>query len=158
MNDISDLDAAYIAGLFDGEGTLRIFPAHRKKSKKIQIVMQTTTRIGMTDQRIILWLKWCIGTGNIHVRPAKGRNKSVFTIYWSIKPATELMRRILPFLKVKRRHAELLLNWSELQRAYRESSLGTPGVRGRFIPFPQQQSRQEIVTELNDLNKRGSHL
>ena len=55
---ISETDAAYIAGLFDGEGSISYKQYMRKKphNKKAYPIWQIRMEISMTDKSVLTWL------------------------------------------------------------------------------------------------------
>ena len=55
---ISETDAAYIAGLFDGEGSVSYKQYMRKKphNKKAYPIWQIRMEISMTDKSVLTWL------------------------------------------------------------------------------------------------------
>ena len=79
---ISQSDISYIAGLFDGEGSL--YFARRKEKKKrhkgegyrISNAMRINMEIAMTDEDVIRWVHKTLGVGTVIVRHVKGKTKS----------------------------------------------------------------------------------
>jgi hypothetical protein len=78
---IADTDKAYIAGLFDGEGSV-LFTRRNEKKKKhngrgyrnsnsIRINMEIT----MTDKSVIYWVHEVLGCGTVTRKPRKGLRK-----------------------------------------------------------------------------------
>ena len=78
---IAETDAAYIAGLFDGEGS--IYYAKRKEKKKkhngegyrISNSQRISMEVTMTDQSVIRWLHEIVGVGTVVKKPRKGLRK-----------------------------------------------------------------------------------
>jgi len=79
---ISDTDIAYIAGLFDGEGSIHIKRGPEKKkrhkgkpgyrfSNSIRISMEIT----MTDKSVLIWLHEVLGVGTLKPKKVKGFRK-----------------------------------------------------------------------------------
>ena len=78
---ITNEDISYIAGLFDGEGS--IYYARRKEKKKkhngigfrysnsIRISMEIT----MTDKSVLTWVHEVLGVGTLNKKPRKGFRK-----------------------------------------------------------------------------------
>ena len=73
---------AYIAGLFDGEGSLHIKrkPEKKKKHKgkgyRITNAMRISMEIAMTDEYIIRWVHDLLKVGSVMKKNIKGLNKS----------------------------------------------------------------------------------
>ena len=78
---IPDTDKAYIAGLFDGEGSINFTrrPERKKKHKgkgyRISNSMRISMEIAMTDQSVLMWLHEVLGVGTLIDKPRKGRRK-----------------------------------------------------------------------------------
>ena len=67
----SELDIAYIAGLFDGEGSIYYArrPEKKKKHKgkgyRISNSLRMSMEITMTDQSVIRWVHEILGCGTV---------------------------------------------------------------------------------------------
>ena len=79
---VSESDIAYIAGLFDGEGSIHIKRAieskkkHRgKPGRRLSNSMRISMEITMTDQSVLLWLHEVLGVGTLNPKPRKGKRK-----------------------------------------------------------------------------------
>ena len=78
---IPDTDKAYIAGLFDGEGSVNFTrrPEKKKKHKgsgyRISNSMRISMEISMTDRSVLLWLLEVLGVGTLTDKPRKGLRK-----------------------------------------------------------------------------------
>ena len=81
MDKITNEDIAYIAGLFDGEGS--IYYARRKEKKKkhngegyrYSMSQRISMEITMTDQSVIRWVHEILGCGTVVKKPRKGKRK-----------------------------------------------------------------------------------
>ena len=78
---IRESDLAYIAGLFDGEGSINITrrPERKKKHKgkgyRVSNSMRISMEISMTDQSVLIWVHEVLGVGTLTDKPRKGRRK-----------------------------------------------------------------------------------
>ena len=79
---VSESDIAYIAGLFDGEGSIHIKRGieskkkHRgKPGRRLSNSMRISMEITMTDQSVLLWLHEVLGVGTLNPKPRKGKRK-----------------------------------------------------------------------------------
>ena len=75
---MNDTVKAYIAGLFDGEGSVSYKQYMRKRShnKKAYPTWQIRLEIAMTDQSLLMWLHEVLGVGTMGPRKVKpGRKK-----------------------------------------------------------------------------------
>ena len=78
---ITNEQAAYIAGLFDGEGSIYFAkrPEKKKKHKGPGFRYSNSQRISMevtmTDQSVIRWIHEVLGCGTVVKKPRKGLRK-----------------------------------------------------------------------------------
>ena len=78
---ITNEQAAYIAGLFDGEGSIYFArrPEKKKKHKGPGFRYSNSQRISMevtmTDQSVIRWVHEVLGCGTVVKKPRKGLRK-----------------------------------------------------------------------------------
>ena len=77
-----EADIAYIAGLFDGEGSIHYKQAPEKKKKhkgkpgyRISNSWRINMEVTMTDPMVINWLRETLKTGTVTKKPRKGRRK-----------------------------------------------------------------------------------
>ena len=77
---ISETDAAYIAGLFDGEGSISYKQYMRQKphNKKPYPIWQIRMEISMTDKSVLNWLHLTLGAGTLNIK----KYKSAYTKGW----------------------------------------------------------------------------
>ena len=81
MNDmLNDTDVAYIAGLFDGEGSIHIRRGIEKKKKhkgkpgyRLSNSMRLSMEITMTDRNVLIWLHEVLGVGTLTPKTVKGK-------------------------------------------------------------------------------------
>ena len=78
---ISQSDIAYIAGLFDGEGSIYFARRIEKKKKhkgkgyRTSMSQRISMEITMTDESVIRWVHEVLGVGTVVRKPRKGRRK-----------------------------------------------------------------------------------
>ena len=79
---IPDTDKAYIAGLFDGEGSVFFKRGIEKKKKhngkgyRTSQSMRINMEITMSDQSVLIWLHEVLGVGTLIDKPRKGLRKN----------------------------------------------------------------------------------
>ena len=79
MTTLSSETIAYIAGLFDGEGSIYFArrPEKKKKHKgdgyRISNSQRISMEITMTDRGVLQWLHEVLGVGTLVKKPRKGR-------------------------------------------------------------------------------------
>ena len=79
---IAETDIAYIAGLFDGEGSINFTRRPEKKKKHkgkgyyISNSQRISMEISMTDRSVLIWLHEVLGVGTLTDKPRKGLRKN----------------------------------------------------------------------------------
>jgi len=74
----SEADIAYIAGLFDGEGSIYYAKRPEKKKKhkgegyRTSISQRISMEITMTDKSVLMWVHEVLGVGTLRKKPRKG--------------------------------------------------------------------------------------
>jgi hypothetical protein len=136
---ISDLDAAYLAGLIDGEGSLYVGAVGPKRDRTCYPLFA----IGMTDQGVIEWVAEKFNVTISYVLKNGGRNKPQFFVRLSGKRVQILCRRLAPFLRVKARQALLITTFPADARV-------APGVKVERSAINIERERLRI--EINGLN------
>ena len=78
---MNDTDKAYIAGLFDGEGSIYFKRGIEKKKKhkgeghRLSNSLRLNMEVTMTDRSVIFWLCEVLGCGTVTKKPRKGLRK-----------------------------------------------------------------------------------
>ena len=78
---IPDTDKAYIAGLFDGEGSIYFAKRPEKKKKhkgkgyRVSISQRISMEITMTDESVVRGVHEVLGVGTVVRKPRKGLRK-----------------------------------------------------------------------------------
>ena len=114
MTKISVADVGYIAGLFDGEGSLHIRRGLEKKKKhkgkpgyRMSNSMRISMEISMTDEMVIRWVHEVLAVGTVIRRDIKGKTKSggKFKTQWrwrcTFRDCYYVCRLLWPHAKVK---------------------------------------------------------
>ena len=77
-----DTDLAYIAGLFDGEGSINIKRGIEKKKKhknklgyRLSNSMRISMEITMTDKSVLIWVHEVLGVGTLKPKTVRGTRK-----------------------------------------------------------------------------------
>ena len=70
---VSDVDKAYIAGLFDGEGSIHFKRKPEKKRSGTYNCMRISMEISMTDRSVLIWVHEVLGVGTLNKKPRKGK-------------------------------------------------------------------------------------
>ena len=72
---MTENDAAYIAGLFDGEGRIDFTNRKEKKRSGTYNCRRVSMEVTMTDQSVIRWMHEVLGVGTVVKKPRKGLRK-----------------------------------------------------------------------------------
>jgi hypothetical protein len=131
---MNSLDAAYIAGLMDGEGCFRIERFATDRSP-IGYQYRTVAEIAMCDRAPIEFISQ-VCERHIQTKPIKS-GRTVYLVIWRNGFARDLIAEVLPYLRGKREQAEICL--------YFEKYI-TPG-RGRTYK-PEDRAKCEHMRNL----------
>ena len=83
---IAETDRAYIAGLFDGEGSIHFKRGSEKKKKhkgkgyRISNSLRLSMEITMTDQSVLAWVHEILGVGTLTRNQEKVKEKTAHHI------------------------------------------------------------------------------
>ena len=81
LHMIPETDRAYIAGLFDGEGSIHFKRGVEKKKKhkgkgyRISNSLRLSMEITMTDESVLTWVHEVLGLGTLTKKLRKGKRK-----------------------------------------------------------------------------------
>lgn len=105
VNRLTATDAAYIAGIVDGEGTVSLTRRHRNENRQLVV------SISNTDLDLLRFLKARIGAGRItNKRTYQHNHMASGTYSISNRHALQLLAQIYPYLRTYRaRRAKLVL-------------------------------------------------
>ena len=73
---IRESDAAYIAGLFDGEGSIDFTKRKEKKRSGTYDCRRISMEISMTDESVLRWVTEVLNVGTLTKKPRKGLRKN----------------------------------------------------------------------------------
>ena len=118
----SDIDLAYSAGFFDGEGSISIAPKRRKGCAPEEMAFGLTLQVSQLDPRPLKFLSDRFG-GAVCVKSALGHTHLMHDWRITGARAERFLRAVLPYLIHKKEQAEVALK-------YRDQVSGRP--RGRY--------------------------
>ena len=110
---MSEVDMAYIAGLFDGEGSIYFKRGVEKKKKhkgkgyRLSNSMRISMEITMTDKSVLIWVHEVLGVGTLRPKKVKGKRKDgtpyLKQYKWrcTFRDAYQVWLLIWPFAHVK---------------------------------------------------------
>ncbi|MEJ2061326.1 MAG: LAGLIDADG family homing endonuclease [Gammaproteobacteria bacterium] len=104
-NQLNAVDAAYIAGLIDGEGTITLTRKHRNENRQLVI------SISNTEEALLKFVLDSVGVGKItSKRISQAHHTPSFTYAIYNRQALGLLKQVHPFLKTyKAKRAEIIL-------------------------------------------------
>ena len=135
--ELTDTEAAYIAGIVDGEGSINM-NAFRK-----QPIPQVS--IANTDIRLINWLMEKLKSLNPHLytRPATETQKPVYKIYVANNASVQaLLERIVPYMVIKKERAEVMMEFTSTRV-------------GVSVHTPYDFDPMITIEKIRQLNRRG---
>lgn len=104
-----EIDLAYIAGLFDGEGSVNIYSY--RSSKNGRQYRRPILRITNTHKETLEFVKKFFDSGFIHKKKDKrDTRKSCFNYQVGNSRALEILKELRPFLKVKAAWADYIFS------------------------------------------------
>jgi len=111
VNDISPYDIAYLAGLFDGEGCVRLAVINRGKEQKRgqNRSVYLGVEIGNTYEPILHWLKDNFGGHVYKVKRSNLKYSQMWSWHLHGDSLKLLISLILPYSRIKKEELSLLL-------------------------------------------------
>lgn len=102
---LDQTDAAYIAGLIDGEGTVTLSRRHRNENRQLVV------SISNTDRPLLDYVLSTIGAGKITgKRTSQSHHTPSFTYAISNRQALALLNQTFPYLKTyKAKRSDIIL-------------------------------------------------
>lgn len=101
---------AYVAGLYDGEGTL-VYSGHNGKRLKQRLELRVTN----TFKPVVDFCQTSFGVGTVRQRKvARVNHKQAYIWIARGLQAEQIFRALLPFLIIKRNHIEHVLRIREM--------------------------------------------
>lgn len=119
MSNITIADLAWTAGIIDGEGSIFVMKQGRKDRERthnyiLRVSVQSADRV-MTPE-----LKRLFPDGAQFSTQREQRNGWSNTLKWQLngKKAARFLKEILPYLRVKRRQAELAIEFQDTTKKH----------------------------------------
>lgn len=145
MKMLTATEAAYIAGILDGEGTIVItFREPRKTCREISTNLNIQVVVVMTSKETIDWLGATTGTeANVYFTKSRNsKHRSSWAWRLPIGEARELLPQCLPYMVTKKRNAEILIELIDIRRKSTKT-------------HRNWERQYELAVENQLLNKRG---
>ncbi len=106
-------DLAYTAGIVDGEGSIGI-ARHKSKSCKRGYTLELCVQVTSSDEWLCTWLKFAFGSSLSH--SVNNAGNPMWHWILGARKASEFLKLILPYLKLKRPQAELAILFQDAKR------------------------------------------
>jgi|TARA_E500000318_G_C3512401_1_gene192876 hypothetical protein len=111
---VRESDISYLAGLFDGEGSVYYKQLkqkrHQRPGKPIHNVWSIRMEIAMTDESIIRWVHDFLGVGSCGPRKVKPGKKKQWRWRCSHRDAYFVARLLWPYAHVKLEKINQIIN------------------------------------------------
>jgi len=108
-------DLAYTAGIMDGEGSIGI-ARHKSKSCKCGFILELCVQITSSDEWLCTWLKFGFGGSLSH--SVNNAGNPMWHWILGAKKASDFLKLIFPYLKLKQPQAELAIKFQNSKRRW----------------------------------------
>lgn len=146
INNLTHDTLAYIAGIIDGEGSINI---SKEKGGKNYVLRVTVNNI---DPNLIIYLKENVGGSIFQAHGKINQRRSLYNWVISAKKAGLFLKKILPYLIIKKDQAETAILFQ---------STTSQGILTNEIKEKREELRQKIIrlhhTNFDYLYKPGSY-
>ena len=153
----NEIKLAYLAGIIDGEGSISISD-NRKTQKKMHFTTQLS--ITSTDEILLKWITTNFGGKYSSYTPkqlAKNTRKNAYKWQVSGKMLATLLNSVLPYLVIKTREAEVMIEMRstfhkdcKLYVKYKGASNAHPVLKEGIL-----EKRLKCIAELKKLHCRN---
>jgi hypothetical protein len=135
-------DLVYMAGIFDGEGSVSIDVQSPNKTRKYYYY---SLRIVLINTNLIL-MEWLVKTfgGSYRARKKIEGRKTCYCWSKFSRQAAEILEQCLPYMKVKRDHVLIFLEF-----------MNTMGKTGWNVSEETRNHRQLLYEKMRKLNQFG---
>ena len=137
---LTEVEKAYIAGIFDGEGHVSIYV---QRQKTMRFGYNIKLRVGITNSFLPL-LKWIQSEFGGQIWKKKNIRRQCYNLELVSSKAEDFLWVVIPFLRIKKEQALLGL---ELRKTYKTIKY-TQGINVKII-----EKRMEIKEKIEYLNK-----
>ena len=139
-----DTDMAYLAGFFDGEGSIMLIPSTSVNRGPGRY--RLTLAVSNTVEHSVVRYAITFGGSVLPIAAKNARCKSSYRWMITSAGAERALMAMLPFLKVKKDQAQVALDFRSTQQR---------PLRGQKLSAEEVSHRDQLVTKLRDLNSKG---
>lgn len=146
-----DVDLAYAAGLFDGEGSVGV-SLRKQSGRSVTVTPSIKACIAMVDEDSIRWLSDKFG-GHVDTTNKSKTGRTIFRWTLHCRKAADFFEMILPYLKLKKERCEVAI-----QLARRTSSRGAKAGMAGNEPLPDSEitERTRLALIIREANQRSN--
>ena len=146
---LTEVQKAYLAGIWDGEGSIIIARATNSYNKKSRrIYHQLRVFMGNTDRKLVQWVKDTIGCGYIQTRKPKSiKHKTTYIYFVHSLNAKLLLEAIYPYLITKKPQATIALEFAKTINPKNNNICGRNGLPQHIV-----DTRELCKISINALN------
>lgn len=140
--------AAYVAGIMDGEGCIHIHKSKPSPKKgEINTKYVVRIRIAMCCEKTIKALLEMVGYGNVYFRPRQShQHKDQWAYECSSMQARCLLEELQPYLITKETPAQIAIEFANLPRERRMQNGVSPEIMAE---------RERLYAQMRAFNKNG---
>ena len=132
---ISSEDIAYLAGLFDGEGSIYYAKRIEKKKKhtgkgyRTSISQRISMEVTMTDESVIRWMHEVLGVGTLNKKPRKGLRKdgTKYLMQWkwrcTFRDAFYVCRLLWPYAHTKLPKIQQIIEYYAIEKLQKNANV-----------------------------------
>ena len=119
---MEELEVAYIAGIFDGEGSVDYAQRMEKKKKtrpKAYLTWRIRCEVSMTNKDVMEWIHKKVGVGclNLNIKNKSPSSKPHWKDQWrwrcTHRDALKFAKMIIPYAKVKKEKLQQIIKHYE---------------------------------------------
>ena len=146
--NLTEIEKAYIAGFFDGEGTIGIAAVTRRPNGITKNGYRLYIVIGQVDGDFLHWLK-AKYKGYLLLRPRRENHQPIWQWRLENRLARIFLTDIQPYLRLKAQQCALGLAFQQTKGLRKNR-----GVTG-FTP-EEWAFEEEVYTKMRELNHKGA--
>ena len=154
LKEHSIAEAAYMAGIIDGEGSIYIGSYSKNHSTGVHYY-QTAIEISNTDEPLIDWIQTTFGGRKaLYTRNQTPKNsrKQVFRWMATGLLIDHVIKLICPYIITKKRQCEIML---QMRETYKETGMRKGKASNERVPDRIMKIREELYREIRSLHCRN---
>jgi hypothetical protein len=149
-------EAAYFAGIIDGEGTIGLYRARRLASAGgVRII--PSVNIANTNLKLLERLREICGNGRLEVKDQRrvGNHKPLFGLTFKSNQIRHILPQVQPYLIAKAEQAEVMLSFLTTTRYGNNWKRDRVTGRMEANPLSSFDRTVHFADRLAELNRRG---